>query len=151
MVQEETQATASNKITSDCGCVDSKTTFRNNEHFDQLVKSKFNGAMDNASLVEYVASILDGRGYSTSNTILATSLCCDEVARQLEDDLAPCLFQFAATDSTTPCPPPTSYPVKAIANLGDTWTLLHRDSLLSSTPVSFDPSSFESFVSTMED
>ena len=60
-------------------------------------------------------------------------------------------LQFAATDSTAPCPTPTSYPVKAIANLGDTWTLLHRDSLLSSTPVSFDPSSFESFVSTMED
>lgn len=54
--------------------------------FDALVKGNFPGAIDNQELVTKVVDILAGKGYKGSNTLLATSLCCDELARQLEDD-----------------------------------------------------------------
>lgn len=53
--------------------------------FDDLVKSTFPGAISNDDLQESVASILEGKGFTPDNTLLATSLCCDELARRLED------------------------------------------------------------------
>lgn len=58
-----------------------------NEEFDALVKGTFPGAMSNRELESRVVAILAEKGFEGSNTLLATSLCCDELARQLEDDL----------------------------------------------------------------
>lgn len=58
-----------------------------NKKFDATVKCIFPGAIDNYALVKHVASILmEQKGYNKPNTLLATSLCCDEASRQLEDD-----------------------------------------------------------------
>ena len=54
--------------------------------FDKIVQERFPGAINNQDLVTKTVGILAGKGYSGSNTLLATSLCCDELARQLEDD-----------------------------------------------------------------
>ena len=54
--------------------------------FDQIVQSYFPGSIDNGSLEAAVVDILAAKGFTTSNTLLATSLCCDELARRLEDD-----------------------------------------------------------------
>jgi hypothetical protein len=54
--------------------------------FDKMVKSKFPGAIDNNQLQETVVALLADKGYTGKNTLLATSLCCDELARRLEDD-----------------------------------------------------------------
>ena len=58
-----------------------------NAAFDKLVKSSFPGAISNKALESKVASILEGKGLTPANTLLCTSLCCDELARSLEDDL----------------------------------------------------------------
>ncbi|KAL3934468.1 MAG: hypothetical protein SGBAC_009826 [Bacillariaceae sp.] len=59
-----------------------------NKQFDATVKQVFPGAMDNYSLIKQVASmLLETNGCTKSNTLLATSFCCDEASRQLEDDL----------------------------------------------------------------
>ncbi len=57
-----------------------------NPEFDELIQEKFPGAVDNKELVTNVVDYLSGKGYTQGNTLLATSLCCDELARQLEDD-----------------------------------------------------------------
>jgi len=57
-----------------------------NSEFDATVQSKFPGAIPNNELESKVVDILDTKGYSPGNTLLATSLCCDELARKLEDD-----------------------------------------------------------------
>jgi hypothetical protein len=57
-----------------------------NSKFDAIVQKNFPGALDNKALVTKVVDILAGKGYTGANTLLATSLCCDELARQLEDD-----------------------------------------------------------------
>ena len=54
--------------------------------FDAVVQSYFPGAIDNGSLESAVVDILSQKGFNGSNTLLATSLCCDELARRLEDD-----------------------------------------------------------------
>ena len=54
--------------------------------FEKVVQSNFPGALSNKDLVTKVVDILTRKGYNGSNTLLATSLCCDELARQLEDD-----------------------------------------------------------------
>jgi hypothetical protein len=54
--------------------------------FEKLVRSNFPGALSNKDLVSRVVDTLALKGYSGSNTLLATSFCCDELARQLEDD-----------------------------------------------------------------
>lgn len=59
-----------------------------NKQFDATVKQVFPGALDNYSLIKQVASMLmEKQGCNKSNTLLATSFCCDEASRQLEDDL----------------------------------------------------------------
>ena len=59
---------------------------KNAAAFDEIVQKNFPGAIDNRALVTKVVDILASKGYSAANTLLATSLCCDELARQLEDD-----------------------------------------------------------------
>eukprot|EP00957_Ditylum_brightwellii_P089510 6815892-Ditylum_brightwellii.AAC.1 len=61
-----------------------------NEAFDAMVKGTFPGAMSNKELEMKVVEILAARGFEGKNTLLATSLCCDELARTLEDDLGKC-------------------------------------------------------------
>lgn len=53
---------------------------------DKLVKDNFPGAISNKELEEKVVKVLEGMGLTPANTLLATSLCCDELARNLEDD-----------------------------------------------------------------
>ena len=55
--------------------------------FDLIVKSAFPGAISNKELELKVVEILAERDFHDDNTLLATSLCCDELARRLEDDL----------------------------------------------------------------
>ncbi len=57
-----------------------------NAEFDALMQKNFPGAVNNQELVTKVVEYLAGKGYKGDNTLLATSLCCDELARQLEDD-----------------------------------------------------------------
>ncbi len=54
--------------------------------FDGLVKKTFPGALSNKDLVQKVVGVLEGKGFTTENTLLATSLCADELARVLEDE-----------------------------------------------------------------
>lgn len=56
--------------------------------FDKVVQSYYPGAIPNPSLEKNVVGLLAKKGYTSANTLLATSLCCDELARQLEDDFA---------------------------------------------------------------
>ena len=55
-------------------------------NFDRMVKDTFPGAISNRELETRVVSVLNDRGFTAENTLLATSLCCDELARVLEDD-----------------------------------------------------------------
>jgi hypothetical protein len=58
-----------------------------NKKFDQTVKHIFPGALDNYEFVKHVTSILvEKKGCRKPNTLLATSLCCDEASRQFEED-----------------------------------------------------------------
>ena len=57
-----------------------------NPEFDKLVKATFPGAISNTELKAKVVDILAKKGFTGENTLLATCLCCDELARQLEDD-----------------------------------------------------------------
>jgi hypothetical protein len=54
--------------------------------FDAIVQERFPGAIDNNALEDSVVKILASKGFTAKNTLLATSLCCDELARRLEDD-----------------------------------------------------------------
>jgi len=57
-----------------------------NYEFESVVHGHFPGAVTNKELVTTVVSTLFNKGYKVGNTLLATSLCCDELARQLEED-----------------------------------------------------------------
>ncbi|KAL7427588.1 hypothetical protein ACHAXH_001092 [Discostella pseudostelligera] len=60
----------------------------NNSTFDKIVKHSFPGAITNSTLVSLLQSTLSQKhNFTSNNTLLATSLCCDELARELEDDL----------------------------------------------------------------
>lgn len=54
--------------------------------FDKLVKTNFPGAISNKDLAARVREVLDGKGFTPQNTLLATSVCADELARELEDE-----------------------------------------------------------------
>lgn len=54
--------------------------------FDKLVKKNFPGAISNKVLAVRVRDVLDGKGFTPQNTLLATSVCADELARELEDE-----------------------------------------------------------------
>jgi hypothetical protein len=57
-----------------------------NPEFDKIVQSYYPGAVSNKKLVSTIVSVLCSKGFTPENTLLATSLCCDELARQLETD-----------------------------------------------------------------
>ena len=66
-----------------------KRFFKNTKEdksFDAVVKKQFPKALDNKALQTSVVKILADKGFTGANTLLATSLCCDELARRLEDD-----------------------------------------------------------------
>jgi hypothetical protein len=54
--------------------------------FDKLVKSNFPGALTNSELATRVVGLLGEKGFTPDNTLLATSVCADELARELEDE-----------------------------------------------------------------
>ncbi|KAL7558115.1 hypothetical protein ACA910_016070 [Epithemia clementina (nom. ined.)] len=54
----------------------------------QKVLSAFPGAQSNAELVSKVTNALTRYGYGEKNTLVATSFCCDEVNRPLEEEFA---------------------------------------------------------------
>jgi len=66
--------------------LDEDTSIPVDPKFDDIVQSKFPGAIDNNKLEETVVGVLAKKGFNAGNTLLATSLCCDELARRLEDD-----------------------------------------------------------------
>jgi hypothetical protein len=59
---------------------------KQDDEFDKIVKSHFPEALSNKELETRVAQVLADKGFTGANTLLATSLCCDELARRLEDD-----------------------------------------------------------------
>jgi len=73
--------TASDKVTKIF-----KSKPADSAEFDKLVKSTFPGAISNKELATKVVKVLDEKGFTPANTLLATSLCADELARILEDD-----------------------------------------------------------------
>jgi Limiting CO2-inducible proteins B/C beta carbonyic anhydrases len=54
--------------------------------FSQIAKT-FPGALTNSELISFMTSTLRANGYDEKKTLIATSLCCDEVNRPLETDL----------------------------------------------------------------
>jgi hypothetical protein len=50
-------------------------------------KSNFPGVVTTHQLARSINVILDGKGFDKEKTLLATSLCCDEVCRDMEDEL----------------------------------------------------------------
>ena len=63
-----------------------KKSTTKSDKFDDIVQLNFPGAITNQELVQKTVSLLSKKGYNGENTLLATSLCCDELARKLEDD-----------------------------------------------------------------
>lgn len=51
------------------------------------IEEIFPGAISGVKLAAHVKEVLNRNGYSDRKTLLATSLCCDEVNRDLEQDL----------------------------------------------------------------
>mmetsp|Transcript_31713 Transcript_31713/g.65955 ORF Transcript_31713/g.65955 Transcript_31713/m.65955 type:complete len:306 (-) Transcript_31713:104-1021(-) len=80
IINGETE-TASEKVAS----VFSKLP-EENAVVDKLVKTNFPGAISNKDLATRVVELLGEKGFKPSNTLLATSLCADELARELEDE-----------------------------------------------------------------
>jgi len=64
------------------------TTALIDEQVDAHVKSTFPGAMTNGDLVIRTVAILHQGGFDSSNTLLTTSLCSDELAKRLGDDFS---------------------------------------------------------------
>jgi hypothetical protein len=58
----------------------------NTDPFDRMVKSAFPGAIANSELSRKVVKALEKKGFTPDNTLLATSVCADELARVLEDE-----------------------------------------------------------------
>lgn len=56
--------------------------------YDIAIKLTFPGALNYETLEKRVVEKLGTKGFTPANTLLATSLCCDELARNLEKDLA---------------------------------------------------------------
>jgi len=56
------------------------------QKMEEIVKTVYPSAIENRTLVERVNSILLSCGYKETTTIVATSLCCDEVNRDLEKE-----------------------------------------------------------------
>mmetsp|Transcript_40509 Transcript_40509/g.69102 ORF Transcript_40509/g.69102 Transcript_40509/m.69102 type:complete len:349 (+) Transcript_40509:96-1142(+) len=64
--------------------------FSTSPSFDALVQSKFPGAISNTALVTKVTAALSSRNFAPpTKTLLATSLCADELSRTLEAAFLP--------------------------------------------------------------
>jgi hypothetical protein len=55
--------------------------------YDVMIKLTFPGALNYDQLESRIRRITGAKGYTPENTLLATSLCCDELARTMEKDL----------------------------------------------------------------
>ena len=55
--------------------------------FDALVRSVFPNALNSSDFQYRAIAALADQGFSTANTLLVTSLCSDELAKRLTDDL----------------------------------------------------------------
>ena len=55
---------------------------------EEKIHEVYAGALTNANLASKVKAALASVGYDESTTLLASSLCCDEVNRELEKELA---------------------------------------------------------------
>ena len=64
----------------------SKRQFNDDPTVVQKIQEVFPGAVKSASIADHVKSVLGKNGYSDDKTLVATSLCCDEVNRELEKD-----------------------------------------------------------------
>ena len=80
-----TAAFANNGVT-DAATSQQNRLISSSPEFDALVKKSFPGAISNTDLVNKVVGVLEGKGFANGNTLLATSLCADELARVLEDE-----------------------------------------------------------------
>lgn len=60
---------------------------KENKNFNAIVQDAFPGALSNRKLLTKLVDILEKKGFYEENTLLATSLCCDELARKLESRL----------------------------------------------------------------
>jgi len=60
--------------------------YKDDPKFDKVVKKAFPKALTNAELENRAVAVLAKKGYTSENTLLCTSLCCDELARKLEDE-----------------------------------------------------------------
>ena len=61
--------------------------------FDKIVKTAFPNAISNQDLESGVVEVLSKKGFTGKNTLLATSLCCDELARKLEGTFILCFSE----------------------------------------------------------
>lgn len=68
--------------------VEVKSAHTSSSYVEHAVKSTYPGALDNTTLTERVKLALKKHGYNKDNTLVATSLCCDEVNRELEKEFA---------------------------------------------------------------
>lgn len=66
-----------------------QTTTKFNDDPDVIAKINevYPGAVRSADLAAKIQSVLTQNGYKDSTTLVATSLCCDEVNRELEQDI----------------------------------------------------------------
>lgn len=55
--------------------------------YDVMIKLIFPGAINYEQLEARIGKVLATKGYTPESTLLATSLCCDELARTMEKDL----------------------------------------------------------------
>jgi hypothetical protein len=55
--------------------------------YDVMIKLTFPGALNYDQLESRIRRITGVKGFTPENTLLATSLCCDELARTMEKDL----------------------------------------------------------------
>mmetsp|Transcript_25841 Transcript_25841/g.30020 ORF Transcript_25841/g.30020 Transcript_25841/m.30020 type:complete len:266 (-) Transcript_25841:185-982(-) len=57
-----------------------------NHNVERKIKQAFPGAKKSSELASHIQKILTKHGYVDNTTLVATSLCCDEVDRDLEHD-----------------------------------------------------------------
>jgi hypothetical protein len=68
-------------------CLKTTTTVVEDENVTKKIQEVFKGALRSSEFASRIKSVLNKNGYDDKKTLLATSLCCDEVNRELEGDL----------------------------------------------------------------
>ena len=51
------------------------------------VEEAYPGALPSHRMAKEVSKLLESHGYDSETTLFATSLCCDEVNRDIEDEM----------------------------------------------------------------